>query len=349
MATGTISNGLPVNSTASTSDSSVISKIAKDSATSTDNSTPLFSPTVKTDVSKNQVFGDSTGQGSKAAVSPSVVTVAPTLDSAAPAENKSTISLETANGTSSPVVTTTKQTVGAANASDDAATNASAKKALDTVDAELASKLGSKYTAPATQQDRVKLVAQVANSLSGAEKTAFLNKIGAAGKDFGLNFGQPSISTSGANLSTAQKQIQAALYTEWQTGKPFSKDVASTTPTTADTKKSTPDTAASGKPNTEGTALSNPELRQGAKNIIAMVKARGENTAAVRAYFAGFDANGDGKLSEMEMIAAGGGGQDGVDAVTWSTTNQRSLMPEKGVSVSLDRVTANAIEQSKKY
>ncbi len=280
-----------------------------------------------------------------------VVPAATTGNAAAPVDEPapSTISVETGtNGNSSAVSVTTKQVVGAANASDDAATNAAAKKTLDGVDAELASKLGSKYAAPATQQDRVKLVAQVASSLNGAEKTAFLNKIGALGKDFGLNFGQPSISTSTDNMTTAQKQIQAALYTEWQTGKPFSKDVKSTDTSTQTQTNSQTDATKSGDDSDselEGTPLAGAELSQGALNIVATVKSLGFDRAAVRNYFASQDTSGDGKLSETELIKVDG---QGVDAVTWNTYQQRSLMSKKG-ETSVDQVTDRAIAEAKKY
>jgi hypothetical protein len=351
MSTGPITTGSPVNFNASTGDSSNITKILKDNVASTDKSSAVFSPTVKTDVSKNQVVNNSSGQGSQISVSPEVVKADAASTGSNTAENNSTISLETGNGATNQVTTTNKQVVGAANASDDAATNADAKKALENVDAELASKLGSKYTAPTNQQDRVKLVNQVANGLSGNEKTAFLKKIGVEGEKYGLNFGRPEIKNSTANLTPAQKQIQAALYTESQTGKPYSKDVASTGTDTKnqDTKKPATDTAASGKTNTGGTALPDSELRQGAKNIVAKVKSLGSDRAAVREFFAAQDTNNDGKLSEMELITAGGGGEDGVDAVRWNTTNQRALMPEKGVAVSIDQVTDRAITESNKY
>jgi hypothetical protein len=288
-------------------------------------------------------------------VSAPKTTALPTTPTAAPAAAAdaaapSTISVETGtNGTSTPVsVTTTKQVVGAANASDDAATNAAAKKALDAVDAELASKLGSKYAAPATQQDRVKLVAQVVSNLNVAAKTAFLNKIGALGKDFGLDFGQPSISTSTDKMTPAQKQIKAALYTEWQTGQPFSKDVKSTdTSTQTQTNSQTDATTSKDDSNSEleGTPLAGAELSQGALNIVATVKSLGFDREAVRNYFAAQDTSGDGKLSETELIKVDG---QGVDAVTWNSYQQRTLMSSRGTT-SVDQVTDRAIAEAKKY
>jgi hypothetical protein len=66
---------------------------------------------------------------------------------------------------------------------------ASAKGSTDQADAELKSRLGSAYKAPASHDERVALAAKVAKGLKGAELDSFLNAMEEAGKKDGLNFG----------------------------------------------------------------------------------------------------------------------------------------------------------------
>ncbi len=214
------------------------------------------------------------------------------------------ISLDTASGNSTPVTVSPTPATGAANASSDAATNAAAKKMLDGVDAELASRLGSKYQAPTNQKERVALVAQVANSLSGAEKTAFLNKIGGLGKEFGVNFGQPSLVTSSANLTTAQKEIQAALYSEFQTGKAFTK--GGSTPAASPTTPSVAPTS------TTGVASSGRRQSAEVQDLLASIRAENRDQTRARIASWEYSANntGDNRISDTEMAQAStkGGG-----------------------------------------
>jgi hypothetical protein len=253
---------------------------------------------------------------------PANVTPAPTNTPTTPTvASTPTITLDTGSG-STPVQVTNPQTTGAANASDDPATNAAAKKMLESVDAELAARLGSKYKAPSNQQERVKLVAEVANSLKGAEKTAFLNKLGALGKDFGLNFGQPSIVSSTANLTAAQKQIHDALYTEFQTGKAFSKSDSGSTPAAT---TPTPDTRT-------GSYVPSPKITQGALDLMATV--RTETREQTRARIAAWDIDGNGKLDRDKMELYNGAG---VEATRWDDI-QGHRLDEPGHN-SIDAVT----------
>jgi hypothetical protein len=260
----------------------------------------------------------------------------------------STITLDTANGsTAVQTTTTTKQVVGAANASDDAATNASAKTMLDSVDSLVKSKSGSSYTAPATQQERVNQIAKIANGLSGTEKTAFLEKLGALGKDFGLNFGQPSISISTDKLTTAQKQIQAALYTEWQTGVPFSKNVTSTDKseeksTNTDAQTSSP-TAASARSQT-ATPTPDLELHQDTLNLMAKVRSLGYSPEATKAFLDQFAHNG---VLTREDFANGPLG----NAYVWTSTGGKGqdLIPGKKSSESTAALADEIVKRTKAY
>jgi hypothetical protein len=242
-----------------------------------------------------------------AATSPAPSQTQATTATATPAAQPS-ISLDSDSG-STPVTVTTRQAVGAANASNDAATNASAKRSLDGVDALNAQQLGASYKAPATQQERVAQVAQVANSLKGAERTAYLNKVAEFGRPFGLNFGQPSIVASTANLTADQKQIQAALYTEFVTGKPFSKDVQTTTAgtTAAATSASAPATTASSTASSASTGSGVPAdatLHEDSKEVLARVTT--ETREQTRARVASWDTNGNGRIDQLELASAVG-------------------------------------------
>lgn len=108
-----------------------------------------------------------------------------------------------------------------------AGTAKEANQMLADVDATIAQYQGANGKPPVNHQERAKAVAQVASSLQGEAKTAFLQKIQAQGQKFGLNFGQKSIDDKSAfgKLDAEHQAVNLLLQEEAKGGQQKSQDV----------------------------------------------------------------------------------------------------------------------------
>jgi hypothetical protein len=205
----------------------------------------------------------------------------------------------------------------------------SANQMLADVDATLA-QYGGK--APANHQERVKAVAQVADSLKGAEKTAFLQKIQAQGKAFGMNFGQKSIDDKSAfgKLDAEHQAVNLLLQNEAKGGQQKSDGSTASKKPSPEKKQATQEGVASAK---EG-------MSDDVADLLERVK--GQSEQETREMVAGWDATGDGRIAGAEVT-----GFNGADVSSWGDMKQAMKGHSKGLSV--DDMTTMLREKAAAY
>jgi hypothetical protein len=293
---------------------------------------------------KGSSSGTTTGNGTGAGTATGTVKTSQNTDVKTTGNSSATVTSNgstTTNGTTtnaSPIEVdvgtgnqrTTTQAVnvgatGAANASTNASTNASAKKMLTDVDALLASKSGSGFKTPTNQAERTKAVAAVASKLSGAEKKEFLSQLKTLGKDFNLNFGQPTIVTSGP-LDESHQAIHDALAIEQQTGKAWTPTVKAETP--AATKTEAP-AATKEEDDSPGVASRLQSLPQEVQDFVATIK--GQSRAATREMVASWDLSGNDKVGPSEIT-----GKNSATVASWEGFGKGSKRTE---TISVDAMT----------
>jgi hypothetical protein len=252
------------------------------------------SATTPVDTAADVSTSDVSYSSIKANVGSNPVTV--TVDSGS---GQTDYNVKVSNGSANTSGTTTQSN----NLSANSATNTSAKKMLADVDAKLAQYQGSAYKAPAHQGERAKAVAAVADSLTGAKKTAFLAEIKALGKDFGLNFGQTSIDdkTAFSKLDASHQAVNIALQKEAKTGQVATDAAVATTKT--DTSSSIVSNAKAAD-TTPGVPAAEADRPNEVKDMLASM--RSKSRAEVGAIVAGWDIFKDGRINGGDLTLRAG-------------------------------------------
>ena len=218
-----------------------------------------------------------------------------------------------------------------------AGTAQSANQMLGDVDATIAKYQGANGKPPANHQERVKAVAQIADGLKGAEKTAFLEKIQSEGKEFGMNFGQKSIDDKSAfgKLDAERQAVNQQLQKEAKGGlsgaekpKMVSNGRLGMKPA-PEKKEATPQGIASTKGMSEDVA-----------DLLTRV---GQQTAEeTRAMVAGWDGDGNGRTSASEVTV-----NNDMGVSTWG--DMTKLTGTKSKDSSVDDMTKMLREKAAAY
>lgn len=256
-----------------------------------------------------------TGAPAKAAAEPQAAPVT--------ASDKQTSSGANSSATTNSASSTAQQSAAAPSNGASPSTQQSAAQMLSNVDATLAKYQGANAKAPANHQERVKAVAQVANGLKGAEKTAFLEKIQSQGKEFGMNFGQKSIDDKSAfgKLDGEHQAVNLQLQEEAKTGNKAGETTKMVANgrlglrPQAEKKEATPQ----GVANTKGMSDDVADL---------LTRINQQTAEETRAMVAGWDATADSRIAGTEVTAHEGG-----NVGTWSDMKRALRGHNDGLSV----------------
>jgi hypothetical protein len=221
-----------------------------------------------------------------------------------------------------------------------AGTAQSANQMLGDVDATIAKYQGANGKPPANHQERTKAVAQIANGLNGAEKTAFLEKIQSQGKEFGLNFGQKSIDDKSA-VSKLDAEHQAVNQQLEKEAKGSKSGIFGATQTKADSDKS--GIFGTGKPKKEATPQGVASTKGMSEDVADLLTRVSQQTAEeTRAMVAGWDGDGNGRTSASEVTV-----NNDMGVSTWG--DMTKLTGTKGKDSSVDDMTKMLREKAAAY
>jgi hypothetical protein len=275
---------------------------ALDSAQGKFAAAPQGAPAVKTTVDKSAASGQNTSVKSEGAAS-----------TAQQGSAKPGTSIKAGNGVSE-------------------GTAKSANQMLADVDATIAKYQGANGKPPANHHERVKAVAAVADSLKGAEKTAFLQTIQAQGKEFGMNFGQKSIDDKSAfgKLDAEHRAVNLLLQNEAEGGQEKSDGSTASKKPSPEKKQATQEGVASAK---EGMSDDVADLLE---------RVTGQSEQETREMVAGWDATGDGRIGGAEVTSF-----NGADVSSWGDMKQAMKGHSKGLSV--DDMTTMLREKAAAY